>query len=155
MGFLLCIVTLLVESTVLPTPQRPSDNPTNPHEAHYDTLEGKEVEAVPSPIEKSYTSSTALTRSTSSQNMTSTRNEASIPATYETSQRSGRSKAEGGQGEGRKMSFNTTLDNCIILEDFIKELLIIMSARRAFGIAPVSLEERGVCSEINVTCMTF
>jgi hypothetical protein len=120
------------------TPQRSLDNPTtvtNPHKAHYDILAGKEVEAVPSPIGKSHTPAVALTRSTSSQNTTSTGNQDITPLPDDTTSRNGKGEGEGG---GRKMSLNTTLDNYIILEEFIKELVAIISARRALGIDPVS-----------------
>jgi hypothetical protein len=122
------------------TPQRPLDNQTammNPHKAHYEILAGKEVEAVPSPVGKSYTTSIALNRSTSSQNTTSTGYQDTAPPTNDSTERGGKREA-GGEGVGRKMSLNTTLDNCIILEEFIKELVAIVSARRALGIDPVS-----------------
>jgi len=120
------------------TPKRTLDNQTttmNHYKAHYDTIMGKEVDAVPSPIGKSYTSAVALTRSTSSQNTTSTGNQETVTATYENSSGNKQSEEE---RKGRKMSLNTTLDNCIILEEFIKELVAIISARRALGIDPVS-----------------
>jgi len=123
------------------TPQPPRlDNPTTTmklNKAHNDTLAGKEVDAVPSPIGKSYTSAIALNRSTSSQNTTSTGNEDTLAPTDNSAQRAGKSEVEG-EREGRRMSLNTTLDNCIILEEFIKELVAIISARRALGIDPVS-----------------
>jgi len=120
------------------TPKRPLDNHTttmNPYKVHYDTIIGKEVDAVPSPIGKSYTSAGALTRSTSSQNTTSTGNQETVSAADENS--SGNEEREEIVGR-RKMSLNTTLDNCIILEEFIKELVAVISARRALGIDPVS-----------------
>jgi len=123
------------------TPLQPrvdkSTTTTDPYKMHYDTLAGKEVDAVPSPIGKSYTTSVALNRSTSSQNTTSTRDQDTVPLAYKTTERASKSGAEG-EGERRKMSLNTTLDNCIILEEFIKELVAIISARRALGIDPVS-----------------
>jgi hypothetical protein len=122
------------------TPQRSLDNPAmtmNPHKAHYEILAGKEVEAVPSPVGKSYTSTIPLNRSTSSQNTTSTGDLERVPPSNEISQNPSNKNALG--GAGRKMSLNTTLDNCIILEEFIKELVAIISARRALGIDPVSL----------------
>lgn len=120
------------------TPKRPLEQQTttmNPYKAHYDTITGKEVDAVPSPIGKSYTSAGALTRSTSSQYTTLTGNQETVPATDDIS--SGVEDREEIRG-GRKMSLNTTLDNCIILEEFIKELVAVISARRALGIDPVS-----------------
>jgi hypothetical protein len=119
-----------------PQPSRVDSQTTtmNPHKAHYDILAGKEVDAVPSPVGKSYTSTIALNRSTSSQNTTSTGIQDTLLPTHDTTSR----EAEEVGGEGRKMSLNTTLDNCIILEEFIKELVAIISARRALGIDPVS-----------------
>jgi hypothetical protein len=45
---------------------------------------------------------------------------------------------EAGEEGGRQMSLSTTLDNCVILEEFIKELGAILSARRGLGIVSVS-----------------
>jgi hypothetical protein len=121
-----------------PLPPRMDNQATamNPHKAHYDILAGKVVQVVPSPIGKSYTTSLALNRSTSSQNTTSTGIEETVPATSNITQRTGNRDAE--ERVGRKMSLNTTLDNCMILEEFIKELVAIISARRALGIDPAS-----------------
>ncbi|WWC70800.1 uncharacterized protein I206_104752 [Kwoniella pini CBS 10737] len=50
--------------------------------------------------------------------------------------------AEGRQGKGKgpkKVSLNVILDNCIILEEFIKEIVAIITARRAMGIDQVAL----------------
>ena len=121
-----------------PQPSRVDNQATtmNPHKAHYDTLAGKEVDAVPSPIGKSYTSTITLNRSTSSQNTTSTGDLERVPPSNEIWPNPGNKNSL--IGGGRKMSLNTTLDNCIILEEFIKELVAIISARRALGIDPVS-----------------
>jgi hypothetical protein len=123
------------------TPQRPLDNSTtstNPYKAHYETLAGKEVEAVPSPIGKSYISTMALNRSASSQNTTSTGDQETVAPIHDTMNSADKREAVGGEDERRKMSLNTTLDNCIILEEFIKELVAVISARRGLGIDPVS-----------------
>jgi hypothetical protein len=120
-----------------PTPATPQQSRVetvmSPYKAHYETLVGQEVEAVPSPMRGIY-QTIPLDRSTSSK---STGQETLASSAHTNAVMGGIGEGEGAR-TGRKMSLSMTLDNCIILEEFIKELVAVISTRRALGIDPVS-----------------
>jgi hypothetical protein len=116
------------------TPQRQLQRKTtttqtmSPFKAHYDTVAGKEVQAVPSPV-RTGVWSPSVGRMTDDPTSSDIR-----PGSSLTSNKIKENMRE----EGRKMSLSTILDNCIILEEFVKELIGVINARRALGIDRVS-----------------
>jgi len=95
-----------------------------------------EVDAASIPLGNSYTTSIALNVLISSQLKTSNRNQETMPPPDEDVEDGG--GREAGEEGGRQMSLSTTLDNCVIFEEFIKELGAILSARRGLRIDPMS-----------------
>jgi hypothetical protein len=100
----------------------------SPFKAHYDTIAGKEVQAVPSPV-RTGVWSPSVGPIIDDQTSSDVRPGSSLASNKIEDNR---------REEGRKMSLSTILDNCIILEEFVKELIGAINARRALGIDSVS-----------------
>jgi len=147
------------------TPQRRAEattgNTESPYKTHYESLIGQEVEAVPSPIRNGLWASPLPAPSVGSSlkrpgSSVSSRPESSLANTTNTTITTNtglsdpitldKDKDNDNDGEGErqkekekiKISLSDTLDNCIILEEFIKELVSVIAARKALGIDPVS-----------------
>lgn len=125
------------------TPPRPppksrpvtTANTESPFKTHYDGVLGQQVEAAHSPISVGAWSSARAPLSTATieldRSSSSTRPASSLP----------HDPPSEPSAEDRtvnvSVSLSTVLDNCIILEEFIKELVGLLSARRALGIDEV------------------
>jgi len=48
-----------------------------------------------------------------------------------------RVKGESKENGTKSISLSVVLDNCVVLEEFLKEIVSIITARRALGIDPV------------------
>jgi hypothetical protein len=64
---------------------------------------------------------------------------------FRASERKQEISAEDGtrRGEVKRVKLDTILDNCVILEELIKELVAVMNARKALGIDQVGWEVDG------------
>ena len=128
------------------TPQRPKEEAVvtmSPYKAHYETLAGQEIEVVPATIpdldhdHQSRNLDRSISDSASVSNSSGpSRPVSSLAASVQPVSFREKGKEEG--EEGRKVSLSTILDNCIVLEEFIKELVAVISARRALGIDAIS-----------------
>lgn len=118
-----------------PAQGRDAGDEASPYNSHYRTTANQELEASHSPVTAGAWSPArpaAMNRATSS--LSNTRPPSSLsrdPASQQVTDEVDDERLS------RKVSLSRVLDNCIILEEFIKELVGLINARRALGIDEV------------------
>jgi hypothetical protein len=113
----------------------------SPFKAHYDTLVGQEVEAAPSPVRSGvWSPATRMGPAGLAGGNVALEVEYRPASSLDTAHAISDEDHEDEVKEGgrRRVSLSTALDNCIILEEFCKELVGVISARRALGVDEVS-----------------
>ncbi len=110
---------------------------SSPFSTHYDQTSGIALEARPSsPIATGPWSSAKLPRPPSQARAPSSLDQTETDFTPGMGGQT-RVKGESKENGTKSISLSVVLDNCVVLEEFLKEIVSIITARRALGIDPV------------------